>query len=156
MKECNMESAVANAVDKHIITFMKAQTVMTLATSHNNIPHSAMCFYVYLPDLNIIAFKSKPETQHVQQAISNPTVAGTILPDTFVAGKTSGIQYYGHFSANADLHNAGKNAYYKKYPFAAVIAGEVWIIEVQKIVFTDHTLGFGKKRSWSKEPASSK
>jgi len=148
MKEIDMEKTIAHTADSHIVQFMTRQTVMTIATSHNNTPHCAMCYYVYLPEINIIAFKSKAATTHVQEAINNPTVAGSILPDQFVSGKTSGIQFYGHFSANETLHEAGKHAYYKKYPYAAVVPGEIWIVELHRIVFTDHTLGFGKKRHW--------
>lgn len=151
MKENNMEAVATNIMDKHIVQFLTAQTVMTIATSENNIPHCAMCFYVFIPEENIIVFKSKAGTTHVNQGLTNSIVAGSVLPDKFVAGKTSGIQFYGTFSAAKEaLHDVAAKHYYKKYPFAAVVPGELWVIELNKVVFTDHTLGFGKKRNWER------
>jgi uncharacterized protein YhbP (UPF0306 family) len=146
-----MEAVAVNIMDKHIVQFLTAQTVMTIATSENNIPHCATCFYVFIPEENLIVFKSKPGTTHVKQALANSIVAGSVLPDKFVAGKTSGIQFYGSFGAAKDgFHDLASKHYYKKYPFAAVMPGKLWVIELNKVVFTDHTLGFGKKRNWEK------
>lgn len=146
-----MEAVAINIMDKHIVEFLTTQTVMTIATCENNIPHCATCFYVFIPGENLIVFKSKPGTTHVNQALANTTVAGSVLPDKFVAGKTSGIQFYGLFRAAKDEQsNLASKSYYKKYPFAAVMPGELWVIELNKVVFTDHTLGFGKKRNWEK------
>jgi uncharacterized protein YhbP (UPF0306 family) len=133
--------------DVHTVQFLKMQTVMTLATSQDNIPHCAMCFYIFVEEENSIVFKSKPITNHVQQALANPNVSGSILPDKLIPAKTSGIQFYGMFRKGNQ--HAAKH-YYQKYPFAAAVPGEVWTIELTKIIFTDATLGFGKKRHWEK------
>lgn len=149
MKEINMNTAEANIMDKHIVQFIKEQTVMTIATCNNNVPHCAMCFYVFIEELNAIVFKSKPGTNHVAEGINNPTVAGSILPDKFNPGKTSGIQFTGIFKpAAGEMNGIATKHYYLKYPFAAVMPGELWMIELNSIVFTDATLGFGKKRKW--------
>ena len=146
-----MKFAEANIVDKHIVQFMKDQTVMTIATANNDHPHCAMCFYVFVEDLNAIVFKSKPSTLHVTEGLENTSVAGTILPDKLIPGKTSGIQFNGDFKAAAGVdHDVAARHYYKKYPFAAVVTGDLWIIELSRIVFTDATLGFGKKRNWTR------
>lgn len=149
MKEIKMRLAEADIIDQHIVQFMKEQTVMTIATCNNNNPHCAMCFYVFVDDLNAIVFKSKPSTVHVMEGLNNTSVAGTILPDKFIPGKTSGIQFNGAFKATAgEEHGSAAKHYYLKYPFAAVMPGELWMIELSNIIFTDATLGFGKKRNW--------
>ena len=150
MKEIyEMNTAKINLMDKHIVQFMKEQTVMTIATCKNNSPHCAMCFYVFIEEINAIVFKSKPSTTHVSEALNNTSVAGTILPDKFTPGKTSGIQFNGEFKpAEGEMHHVAAKHYYLKYPFAAVVPGELWLIELSNIVFTDATLGFGKKRTW--------
>jgi uncharacterized protein YhbP (UPF0306 family) len=146
-----MQAITTNKIDQHIIDFMFAQTVMTIATSNNNMPHCAMCFYVFVPGREIIAFKSKVSTSHVTQALNNQVVAGSILPDKLNPGMTSGIQFTGTFHAAKDeLHAVAAKHYYKKYPFAAVVTGELWIIQLDKIIFTDATLGMGKKRNWER------
>lgn len=146
-----MNTAEVNLIDKHIVQFMKEQTVMTIATCNNNSPHCAMCFYVFIEDINAIVFKSKPSTTHVAEGLDNHLVAGTILPDKFSPGKTSGIQFNGVFkAAEGEMHNIAAKHYYLKYPFAAVVPGELWMVDLTKIVFTDATLGFGKKREWQR------
>ncbi|HEX6916232.1 MAG TPA: pyridoxamine 5'-phosphate oxidase family protein [Chitinophagaceae bacterium] len=138
-------------MNHHIAEFISAQTVMTIATVDAGLPHCAMCFYVFMEDSNTIVFKSKPTTQHVQQAKQNNQVAGTILPDKLNPGKTSGIQFTGIFRETSDeLHDPASKAYYRKYPFAAVVPGEIWTIELTSVVFTDAMLGFGKKRTWER------
>ncbi len=145
-----MNTAEANIIDKHIVQFIQEQTVMTIATCKNDVPHCAMCFYVFVEGLNAIVFKSKPGTNHVAEGINNPKVAGSILPDKFTSGKTSGIQFTGIFKpVKGEEQNVAKH-YYKKYPFAAVMPGELWMIELSSVVFTDATLGFGKKRRWER------
>jgi uncharacterized protein len=146
-----METIAEAVMDKHIADFITEQTVMTIATSSNNIPHCAMCFYVFMPQENMIVFKSKSTTTHITQAFQNNSVAGSILPDKFNPGKTSGIQFTGHFRpAKEQLHTACATHYYSKYPFAVVMPGELWVIELSKVVFTDATLGIGKKRNWDR------
>lgn len=146
-----MNTAEANIIDKHIVQFMKDQTVMTIATCDSNTPHCAMCFYVFVEEINAIFFKSKPSTTHVTEGLNNTAVAGTILPDKFTPGKTSGIQFNGAFkAAEGEMHSIAAKHYYLKYPFAAVVPGDLWMIDLSKIVFTDATLGFGKKRNWQK------
>jgi uncharacterized protein YhbP (UPF0306 family) len=145
MKEIEVPTMPAEKMDEHIVAFMKAQTVMSISTVKDNMPHCAMCFYVFVEACNAIVFKSKPTTEHVAEALANSAVAGTILPDKLNLGKTSGIQFNGVFGA-ADPSLA--RHYYKKYPFAAVVPGELWMIELNSVVFTDATLGMGKKRKW--------
>jgi uncharacterized protein YhbP (UPF0306 family) len=145
MKEFEALTIPVEKIDEHIVAFMTAQTVMSIATVKDNAPHCAMCFYVFVEGSNAIVFKSKPTTMHVAEGLANSAVAGTILPDKLNPGKTSGIQFKGVFGA-ADPSLA--KHYYKKYPFAAVMPGELWMIELSSVVFTDATLGMGKKRKW--------
>ncbi|MCX6297115.1 MAG: hypothetical protein NTX97_13845, partial [Bacteroidetes bacterium] len=49
-----------------------------------------------------------------------------------------------------ELLTTAKKSYYKKYPFAIAIPGDLWILEFEYIKFTDNTLGFGKKLIWNK------
>lgn len=138
-------------MNKKIITFLQENTTFTLATSFNNIPYCAPCFYVFDEAENLLIFKSKIETTHVRQALNNISVAGTILPDKLQMTKICGIQFSGIFisCANEIIENL-KKIYYRKYPFALAVAGEIWVIELMKIKFTDNTLGFGKKLYWER------
>lgn len=138
-------------IDKSISSFIKAQTAVTIATSNENVPYCATCFYSFLEKYNAIAFKSSRETQHIIEAMKNKYVAGTIVPDKSEVGKIKGVQFSGIFvEPSGDLLNEAKNRYYIKYPFAAAFKGELWVIDLSYIKFTDNTLGFGKKLQWDK------
>lgn len=145
MKEVESE----NILDERIGSFLSSQTNFTLAVSENNIPYCANCFYAYDAERNRLVFKSKPETTHISIALKNHHVAGTITPDTLDKTRIQGIQFSGMIvQASEDQPEAAKAVYYKKYPFALVISGELWIIKLQNLKFTDNKLGFGKKLNW--------
>jgi uncharacterized protein YhbP (UPF0306 family) len=132
-------------------TFMAEQTVFNLATSVNNIPYCASCFYVFDEELKLLIFKSKAKTKHVTDALQQNTVAGTILPNTHDATRIRGIQFKGNFLSLDNQHaKSGGKLYYKKYPFARVIPGDIWIVELAYIKLTDSRLGIGNRYEWKK------
>lgn len=138
-------------IDKPIQSFIETQTVLTIATCINNIPYCATCFYTFLEKYDAIAFKSNRDTQHILEAIQNKYVAGTIIPDKSEIGKVKGIQFNGIFlEPTGDLLIEAKKKYYLKYPFAAAFKGELWVVDLTFLKFTDNTLGFGKKMHWQK------
>jgi uncharacterized protein YhbP (UPF0306 family) len=138
-------------VENRISEFITHQTVLTLATVNETIPYCASCFYSFIPTLNYLVIKSDATSNHITEAINNPSIAAAILPDKLEIGKIRGIQLTGKFiiPENEQL-TAAKKSYYKKYPFAIAIPGDLWIIELEYIKFTDNTLGFGKKLIWNK------
>lgn len=135
--------------DQLIIAFLKSQTVLTLATAVFNKPYCATCFYAYSEQSNVLIFKSSKDTVHVQNGLQNNLVSGSILPDRLIAGKVKGVQFSGVFSSpDAGLLDEAKKKYYKKYPFALAVPGEIWVVRLNALKFTDNTLGFGKKLIW--------
>lgn len=145
------EKALSVKPDKLIVEFLQAQTVLTYATSIENEPYCATCFYAYDEEHGMLIFKSSEETLHVQQGLLNHRVAGSVLPDKLQTGKVKGIQFKGQFGVPPeDKLSDLKKTYYKKYPFALAMSGALWIIELNLIKFTDNTLGFGKKIYWEK------
>lgn len=138
-------------IDKRIISFLKQNTALTIAVSKNNIPYCANCFYTFDDERNIIVFKSKRETGHVQHALANNRVAGTILPNKLDLTKIQGMQFSGKFlEPENELLESLKKKYYSKYPFALAFTGEIWAIELTSVKLTDNTLGFGKRIEWIK------
>lgn len=146
-----MKATESAQMDKKISAFIKAQTALTIATSVDSIPYCATCFYAYLEEENLLVFKSDAETRHISDALINNNVAGSILVDKTEIGKIRGIQFNGTFLSPKDvpLKDAQK-AYYFKYPYAAAMKGDLWVIELTSVKFTDNTLGFGKKLIWEK------
>jgi uncharacterized protein YhbP (UPF0306 family) len=138
-------------LDKSISDFLMDQSVVTIATSIKNQPYCASCYYAFVPGNNLLVFKSDSDTKHIEDALTNNTVAGTILPDKIVKAKPKGIQFTGIFmKAEGSTGKKAKHAYLKKYPVAGIFRGDIWVIEISKIKFTDNTLIFGKKTLWER------
>ena len=145
------EIDVDRKVDEKIISFLKQCSALTIATSVNNIPYCSNCFFAYEEKGNFLVFKSKITTAHIQNALKNKNVSGSILPDKLDPTKIQGIQFSGEFlEPKNELLDSVKKTYYKKYPFALAFTGEMWAVELTSIKMTDNTLGFGKKIEWNK------
>ncbi|EOR93739.1 hypothetical protein ADIARSV_3079 [Arcticibacter svalbardensis MN12-7] len=137
--------------DKLIVDFITNQTVVTIATSVDDDPYCATCFFAYNEEHTTLVFKSSEDTEHIKQGLINSSVAGSVLPDKLLTGKVKGLQFKGILgSASTSVLIDLKKTYYKKYPFALAMGGEVWIIDLTWIKYTDNTLGFGKKIEWEK------
>lgn len=140
-----------NSIDSRIVEFIKGQTAFTLATCIGQLPYCCTCFYSFLEDTKALVFKSSKDTHHIQEGMQNKNVAGSLLPDKLQTGKVKGIQLNGIlYEPEGDLLNAAKKSYYKKYPFAVAFEGDIWVVELSRLKFTDNTLGFGKKLIWEK------
>ena len=140
-------------IDKRIIRFFSKHHVLTIATSVENEPWCASCFYVYLEKENALVFTSDLKTRHGQEFLKNPEVAGNILLETFVIGKIRGIQFMGRISEpEGEMIAKSKSAYLKKFPVAMLMDTHLWVVSLTYIKFTDNRLGFGKKILWPDKP----
>ena len=138
-------------MDKKISTFLKEQKNLTFCTASDNTPHCVNCFYTYVEEFDALVFKSDRTTQHIINALINSKVAGTIVPDIHQTGTIKGIQFTGIFLIPAnEILEIVKIKYYKKFPFALIMPGELWAVELTDNKMTDNTLGFGKKLRWNK------
>ncbi len=143
-----------NIPDKKIISFIKEHHVLTLATSVNNIPYCANCFYVYLEEENMFVFTSDNETKHVQDALINNLVGGSVVLETSTVGKIQGIQFNGSmYLPEGKLKKKANRSYMKKYPFAKLMKTQLWLLDLDFVKLTDNRLGFGKKLIWRKDVA---
>ncbi|MDF1546833.1 MAG: pyridoxamine 5'-phosphate oxidase family protein [Bacteroidales bacterium] len=141
-----------NKPEKRIVEFIKEHHVLTLATSKNNEPYCANCFYAYLDDENAFVFTSDTNTKHMQDVLEQPLVAGSVVLETKTVGKIQGIQFTGLLSEPNDiLHKKAKKVYLKRFPYAALMKTTLWILELNFIKMTDNRLGFGKKLIWKKD-----
>ena len=137
--------------DRRIIEFIRKHHVLTLATSQENIPWCANCFYVYLEDENMLIFTSDDDTRHIREIINNPIVAGSIVLETEAIGKIQGIQFEGKmFKSEANTIGKYRILYMKRFPYAVILNSPIWILELNYIKFTNNKLGFGKKLIWKK------
>ncbi|HEX4957498.1 MAG TPA: pyridoxamine 5'-phosphate oxidase family protein [Lacibacter sp.] len=138
-------------MDKAIQEFLKEASVVTIATSIKNQPYCATCYFAFVEEDNLLAFKSDADTRHIEEAQKNELVAGSVLPDKIVKAKPKGVQFTGVFKkATGAAGERAKKTYLKKYPVAGIFRGDIWVIELNHIKFTDNTLVFGKKILWER------
>ncbi|MBN1250631.1 MAG: hypothetical protein JXR51_11545 [Bacteroidales bacterium] len=138
-------------IDSKIIKFIKDHHVLTLATSNNNEPYCANCFYAYLEEENAFVFTSEIETKHIKDSLKQNFVAGSIILETKVVGKIQGIQFNGNlYKPENELIKKARKQYMKAFPYAALLQTTMWVLELSFIKMTDNRLGFGKKLIWEK------
>ncbi len=138
-------------IDSKVIEFINEHHVLTLATSSNNEPYCANCFYVYFKEENMLVFTSDMETKHIGDVQKQNRVAANIVLETSVIGKIQGVQITGLLSQPSDdLLKKVKKAYLKRFPVAMLMKTNLWVLDVDFIKMTDNRLGFGKKLIWRK------
>lgn len=140
-----------NTIDNRIISFIIEHHILTLATSNNNKPYCASCFYVYIEDKNMFVITSDFKTKHIKDVEKQNVVAGAIALETTMIGKIQGIQFTGIMKllTKNDLKIANK-AYINKFPLAILKDTTLWGIFPDFIKMTHNRLGFGKKLIWRK------
>ena len=139
--------------DSRIIRFFKKHHVLTIATAVPDEPWCANCFYVYLEEENALVFTTESNTRHGKEFLKNPLVAGSVVLETMLTGKIRGIQFQGIVSEpEGEILNRAESAYLKRFPVAALMDTQLWIVKLTYIKMTDNRLGFGKKLVWTNDP----
>ena len=136
-------------VDARIIRFLERHHVMTLATVHDGQPHCCTLFYAYDTARNRFVVTSSASTLHVKQVERNPRIAGAIALESKVIGKLQGIQLQGTMTRpHEESLLEARKTYLHRFPFAALMDIDLWIIDPDYLKLTDNRLGFGKKLLW--------
>lgn len=142
-------------MDKRIIDFFDKHYVMTLATSCENIPYCVNCFYFFWKDMNMMVFISDTKTKHMQDALQNKFVAGSIAVQTSFINNLQGLQFGGIFMPlKNELLEQAKRGYNKKIPFARFSDLPYWSIKLTIVKMVCNKLGFGKKIVWEADKIS--
>ena len=131
--------------------FLSAQNVATLCFVEESsmVPYCFSCFYAFDKKNRLLMFKSSKETKHAGYLDSGKPIAGSILPDKLDVLRIQGIQLAGHVLLGDDtLHKHAVSVYYKRFPFARVMSGEIWAVQLHTIKMTDNKKGFGRKIKW--------
>ena len=137
-------------VDNRITRFFRKHHVLTIATTVENEPWCATCFYVYLGEENALVFTTDNDTRHGKEFIKNPLIAGSVVLETMVIGKIRGIQFQGIVSEpEGEMLSKAKSAYLKRFPVAVLMDTHLLVVKLTFIKMTDNRLGFGKKIIWT-------
>lgn len=138
--------------EERVLEFIKEHHVLTFATAIENQPWCANCFYSFFKDEMMLVFTSDEKTKHIQDALSNKMIAGSIVLETSIVGKIQGIQFTGIFSEpKPEIESKIQRNYLKRFPFAVLSTTKLWTIKLNHIKMTDNRLGFGKKLYWNRE-----
>jgi|RhiMetdeSRZDD1v2_1073273.scaffolds.fasta_scaffold00470_22 uncharacterized protein len=140
-------------MNERIAEFLQQQTCSALCcVGSDGLPWCFSCYYAFDPENGLLYFKSSAQTKHAQIMLGNPLVAGTILPDKLNKLQSRGIQYQGIIlPPGHPLTQHASSFYYKKHPVARAIPGDIYTLQLNTVKFTDNSLGFGKKFTWSRE-----
>lgn len=146
-------------MEERIIEFIKEHHLLTLAVTDGKDVWCASAFYAFAPSLPGFVIASEEKTRHVRMALGNvppegiagsyAMVAGTVALETEKIGMIRGLQF------RAVMKKAGDSAfdeyrllYLKRFPYALLKKGDLWLLELTEVKFTDNRLGFGKKLHW--------
>jgi uncharacterized protein YhbP (UPF0306 family) len=138
-------------IDRRIIKFFRRHHVLTVATTTDNEPWCANCFYVYMEDENALVFTTDTDTRHGEEFLKNPLVAGSVVLETRIIGNIQGIQFQGTVSEpEGKIAEKAQKAYIRRFPVAMLMDTHLWIVRLTYIKLTDNRLGFGKKLVWGR------
>lgn len=150
-----------DALRARIAAFLAEHTTVTLATAGaDGAPAAAAVFYTHDADLNLY-FLSEERTQHGQNLLTNPVVAGAIQADGQDWRAIRGLQLRGRAEpvSGAALAHAA-TLYGRRYAFVAalltgaegpgVLAGPLararfWMLQPTWFRLIDNTVRFGFK-----------
>lgn len=133
-----------------ITTFISENQIASICfTTEKNKPYCITCFYCFDKENLTLVFKSSYGSLHQNFIQIGNTAAGTIVSNNQELAKLSGIQFSGKIVTKVTNEFYGSTIlYYKKFPFASVIPGELWGIKLEFLKLTNNTLGFGTKTTW--------
>lgn len=137
-------------IDRRITRFFRKHHVLTIATSVNNEPWCANCFYVYLEEENSLVFTTDAGTRHGREFMENPNVSGSVVLETLMVGKIRGIQFSGKvYEPVGESLSIAKSSYIRRFPIASLMDTRIFMVKLSYIKMTDNRLGFGKKLIWA-------
>lgn len=135
-----------------IIQFIQEQTCATICcVDEQGKPWCFSCYYAFNRADGLLYYKSSPDSHHAPIIKGNPNIAGTILPDKLNKLLVKGIQFEGIILG--EQHPSAATAsgfYYKRFPIALAMTGNLSVIQINRVKMTDSTAGFGKKITWNR------
>jgi len=133
---------------EEIVEFINTNRVATVCCVESGLPHCFNCLYAYLPELSAIVFKSSATTLHSAVMQQSVPVAGTIYYMDKTGFDTTGVQFYGKVTGKIESVKNATKTYYKRYPFALLMPGEICVVAFDKLKFSKTTNGIKRKHTW--------
>jgi uncharacterized protein len=137
---------------KRMVRLLNRHHLMTVATTIENKPWCASCFYAWDNNEKWFVITTDTATRHGKEFAANPCVAGTIALETHRVGRIRGVQFTGRITeADEETLKKARKDYLLKFPYALMADLHLWIIRPDYIKLTDNRLGFGKKIIWEEK-----
>lgn len=133
---------------EEIMEFIKESKVATICYVKDLLPYCFNCLYAAIPGKAVIVFKSSASSQHCSSMQHGACVAGTIYHASKDGFENIGVQFNGRVSVANSIFEAAEKAYYKCYPKALFISGQLCIITFDTIKFSQTIKGVRRKHSW--------
>jgi uncharacterized protein len=134
-----------------MVKLLRHHHLLTVATSSEDKPWCASCFYAWNNAEQWFVLTTNPDTRHGVHFTSNASVAGTIALETHRVGRIRGAQFTGTVSlAEGEILTRARKDYLLRFPYALAADLHLWIIRPEFIKLTDNRLGFGKKITWER------
>ena len=139
-------------MDQRIVRFLSEHHVATLATvAFDGSPYCCNVFYAYDAADNSIVFSSDAGTAHAGHFRRDERVAASVVLESKAVGTLRGTQMTGRIIApGADELDKARRHYLKRFPYAALMTLELWIMRIDFVKHTDNRLGFGVKLTWER------
>ena len=120
-------------VDKRVVEFINEHHVITLTVSDGKGIWSWHAFYIYLAEENLFVITSESKTRHIKMFLdgSNSVVAGAIALETETVGLLRGVQLNAVMEiCSGSFLNKYRLRYLKRFPYAALVPGDLWTLKV--------------------------
>lgn len=140
-------------MEERIIEFIGEHHLLTFAAASNGDIWCASAFYAFNATDNCFIITSDEATKHIQLALASKSkfISGTIALETEKVGMIRGLQFKAILKkSDGGVLDSNRLLYLKRFPYAVLKGGELWVLELQEVKFTDNRLGFGKKIKWSR------
>lgn len=133
--------------DSRIVEFLKEHHVATIAIGNGADLWCWHAFYTYLQEENVMLFTSETKTRHIKMVLEgNSHVTGGVALETEKIGTIRGAQFRATIEpCEGSLLNEYRLKYLRRFPYAILKGGDLWLLRLYEIKFTDNRLGFGKK-----------
>jgi uncharacterized protein YhbP (UPF0306 family) len=138
--------------DKEILSFLQGNKVATICGTQANRPYCFNCFYASSGNDMLLVFKSSANSRHAAILKDNPFVAGTVLAYQNSILNNQGLQFEGVVIREPAALKKLAAVYYRRYPFAVTVPGEIFGVALSSIRLTHTSGGVRKKYSWAREP----
>ncbi len=136
-------------IDKEIAQFMATNFVATICCTDATGAWCFNCFYSFLEEEGILAFKSSPGSKHQDMMAPGSKIAGSVLPANINFAGLQGIQLQGVvLDAGAEFGERIARLYHEQFPMGKDMPGKFWAIRLTTLKLTDNTRGFGFKQTW--------